>query len=102
MSDLGGARRSRGRGRRGRSPGGGRKNFNSKGPTSRVNGDAQQVYAKYTKLAEDASAAGDYATAESLFQHAEHYLRVLNSQRGNEAPRQDRNGAGGEDRETKP
>ncbi len=93
MAEAGGSRRSRGRGRRGRgSSGGGRKTFNSKGPTARVNGDAAQVYAKYQKLAEDAAAAGDYGTSESLYQHAEHYLRIVNAQREKEEAGRHRNG----------
>lgn len=92
MVEAGGARRSRGRGRRSRGPTGGRKSYNSKGPTIRVNGDAQQVYAKYMKLAEDASGSGDQATAESLFQHAEHYLRIVNAIREKEEASRPRNG----------
>ncbi len=101
MVEPGGSRRSRGRGRRGRTSGGGggRKNFNSKGPSVRVNGDAQQVYAKYMKLAEDATASGDYGAAEGLYQHAEHYLRTHNSQRDQDDTRQQRNGSERGDRD---
>jgi len=75
-----------GRRARGRSGGsGGRKqtplkmqSFDSSGPDVRVRGHANQVYEKYLSLARDASAAGDRVIAESYFQHAEHYYRIMN------------------------
>lgn len=38
----------------------------------------QQQLDKYTNLAREASSTGDKIQAESYYQHAEHYLRVLN------------------------
>jgi hypothetical protein len=76
-----------GRRPRGRSGGGsgGRKNvplknqnFDSNGPDVRVRGNATQVYEKYLALARDASSAGDRVIAESYYQHAEHYYRIIN------------------------
>jgi hypothetical protein len=65
--------------------GGGRKNvplknqnFDSNGPDVRVRGNATQVYEKYLALARDATSAGDRVIAESYFQHAEHYYRIIN------------------------
>lgn len=52
-------------------------NFESSGPEVKVRGNAQQVVEKYLALARDASLAGDRITAESYFQHAEHYYRVM-------------------------
>lgn len=72
-------------GRRARGRSGGRKqvplkmqSFDSNGPDVRVRGHANQVYEKYLSLARDASAAGDRVIAESYFQHAEHYYRIMN------------------------
>ncbi len=51
--------------------------FESNGPEVKVRGNAQQVVEKYLALARDATSAGDRITAESYFQHAEHYYRVM-------------------------
>jgi len=74
------------RGRSGNSGGGGgrknvplkNQNFDSNGPDVRVRGNATQVYEKYLALARDASSAGDRVIAESYYQHAEHYYRIIN------------------------
>lgn len=60
--------------------------FESNGPGVKVRGTAQQVLDKYLVLARDASSAGDRILAESCFQYAEHYYRVLNAddQRGDQ------------------
>ena len=65
--------------------------FDSNGPDVKVRGNAQQVVEKYLLLARDASSAGDRITAESYYQHAEHYFRILNAtnaanERRNAAP----------------
>jgi hypothetical protein len=70
--------RQRGRGRR--NSGGGNpanKVYDSNGPDVRVRGSAQTVADKYLQLAGDAQSQGDSVTAESYFQHAEHYLRIV-------------------------
>lgn len=73
-----------GRRTRGRSNGGRKQvplkmqHFDSNGPDVRVRGTANQVYEKYLALARDANANGDRITAESYYQHAEHYFRILN------------------------
>ncbi len=54
-------------------------NFDSNGPEGRVRGNAHQVYEKYIGLARDALSAGDRVSAETYYQHAEHYYRVLNA-----------------------
>jgi hypothetical protein len=54
-------------------------NFDSNGPEGRVRGNAHQVYEKYIGLARDALSAGDRVAAESYYQYAEHYFRVLNA-----------------------
>ncbi|TAH35898.1 MAG: DUF4167 domain-containing protein [Alphaproteobacteria bacterium] len=54
--------------------------FESKGSEVKVRGNPQQIYDKYSSLARDALASGDHVRAESHFQHAEHYFRLLNSE----------------------
>ncbi len=58
--------------------------FDSNGPEVRVRGNAQQVVEKYLALARDANTAGDRITAESYFQHAEHYYRLMTANGGHE------------------
>ena len=65
--------------------------FESNGPEVKVRGNAQQVVEKYLALARDATSAGDRITAESYFQHAEHYYRVMTANGGPE-DRSARNG----------
>ena len=77
-----GNRRSRSRGGKQRH-GSGRNNFESNGPGGKVRGSAQQVLDKYLGLARDAQSSGDRIGAESFFQFAEHYFRVLNADGGN-------------------
>lgn len=51
--------------------------FDSNGPEQRARGTAQQLYDKYLQLGRDASSSGDRVLAESYFQHAEHYFRIV-------------------------
>ncbi|HQT61367.1 MAG TPA: DUF4167 domain-containing protein [Acidiphilium sp.] len=53
--------------------------FDSNGPEQRVRGTAQQLYDKYQQLGRDASSAGDRVLAESYFQYAEHYFRIISA-----------------------
>ena len=53
--------------------------FDSNGPDVRIRGTAHQVCEKYLALAKDAQSAGDRILAESYYQHAEHYQRIINS-----------------------
>jgi len=53
--------------------------FDSNGPEVRIRGNANQVNEKYLNLARDAAATGDRVLAESYFQHAEHYFRILSA-----------------------
>ena len=70
------SRRSRGRGNGKRQPRGSNQ-IDSHGPEVRVRGTAQQVFDKYLALGRDATSTGDRIVAENMFQHAEHYSRVL-------------------------
>lgn len=53
--------------------------FDSNGPDVRLRGTAQQLFEKYLQLGRDATSGGDRVMAESYFQHAEHYFRILNA-----------------------
>ena len=53
--------------------------MDSNGPDVKVRGNAQQIVDKYQVLAREAATSGDPVMAENFFQHAEHYLRVLNA-----------------------
>ena len=53
--------------------------FDSNGPDMRLRGPAQQLFEKYLQLGRDATGASDRVMAESYFQHAEHYFRILNA-----------------------
>ena len=53
------------------------RHFESNGPDVRIRGSAQQVLEKYLQYARDAQTAGDRIKAEGLFQHAEHYARIV-------------------------
>ena len=69
--------RGRGGGRKGGNPR--NQSFESNGPDVRVRGNPQQIVEKYLSLARDASSAGDRINAESYYQFAEHYYRVMNA-----------------------
>lgn len=56
--------------------------YDSNGPEVRVRGNAHQIFEKYQVLAREAAAAGDRIAAESYYQHAEHYLRLINAAGG--------------------
>ena len=73
-------RRPRGRPNRKQHGGPSRPNsFDSSGPEGRIRGNAHQVYEKYVALARDAISAGDRVSAETYYQHAEHYFRIVNA-----------------------
>ena len=81
--------KSRGRSSGGGGGGGGGNNLNrvyeSAGPEGKVRGTAQQIIDKYSALANDALTAGDRITAESFFQHAEHFQRIVSAAMAAEA-----------------
>ena len=53
--------------------------FDSSGPNLRIRGTSQQLFEKYLQLGRDATSGGDRVMAESYFQYAEHYFRILNA-----------------------
>lgn len=50
--------------------------FESNGPEGKLRGNAQQLFEKYTALAQDANSAGERISAEAFSQFADHYYRV--------------------------
>ncbi len=73
--------------------------FESAGPEGKVRGTPQQIMDKYLSLARDAQTQDNRVAAESFFQHAEHYQRILveamgarQERRDGQQPDQDRQG----------
>jgi hypothetical protein len=54
----------------------------SNGPNVKIRGSSHQIFERYVALAREASISGDRVAAENLYQHAEHYFRVMNAARG--------------------
>src|SRR3981189_592296 len=54
--------------------------FESNGPSVKIRGNAYQVFERYVALAREAQTSGDRVAAENLYQHAEHYFRIMNAQ----------------------
>jgi hypothetical protein len=53
--------------------------FDSNGPGVKIRGNAYQVFERYIALAREAASGGDRIAAENLYQHAEHYFRIMNA-----------------------
>lgn len=53
--------------------------FDSNGPGVKIRGNAYQVFERYIALAREAASSGDRIAAENLYQHAEHYFRIMNA-----------------------
>ena len=51
--------------------------FDSTGPNVKIRGTPHQIFERYVALAREASTCGDRVAAENLYQHAEHYFRVM-------------------------
>lgn len=92
-------KRQRGRGRKSGNPA--NRSYESNGPEVKIRGNASQIYDKYLQLARDATSAGDRVRAENLYQHAEHYYRIIQASQPKREQGQDDNGenaeANGED-----
>ena len=54
-------------------------NFESNGPNIKIRGTPHQIFERYIALAREASTSGDRVASENLYQHAEHYFRVMNA-----------------------
>src|SRR3984893_12648415 len=53
--------------------------FERTGPSVKIRGNAYQVFERYIALAREAQTSGDRVAAENLYQHAEHYFRIMNA-----------------------
>ncbi|MDE1930576.1 MAG: DUF4167 domain-containing protein [Alphaproteobacteria bacterium] len=56
--------------------------FDSSGPSVKIRGNAYQVFERYIAMAREAGSAGDRIAAENLYQHAEHYYRIMQANGG--------------------
>jgi len=81
--------RSRGRGNRRPNSSNINRVFESSGPDGKVRGTPQQIMDKYLSLARDAQTQDNRIAAESFFQHAEHYQRILVEAMGASQERRD-------------
>ena len=54
-------------------------NYDSSGPGVKIRGNAYQVFERYVAMAREAATSGDRIAAENLYQHAEHYFRIMNA-----------------------
>src|SRR5215813_13875675 len=61
--------------------------FDSNGPNVKIRGSAYQVFERYIALAREASSSGDRIAAENLYQHAEHYYRIMQANGEHMTPR---------------
>ena len=53
--------------------------LDSNGPNVKIRGTPHQIFERYIALAREASTSDDRVAAENLYQHAEHYFRVMNA-----------------------
>ena len=53
--------------------------LDSNGPNVKIRGSSHQIFERYVALAREASTSGERVAAENLYQHAEHYFRVMNA-----------------------
>jgi len=91
-----GQQNRRGRGRTGRKPQNPlARSYESNGPDVKIRGTAAHIAEKYTSLARDALASGDLVAAESYFQHAEHYNRIIMAAQSQFGPQHGQPGEGG-------
>lgn len=68
--------------------------FDSQGPDLRLRGTAQQLFERYLQLGRDATSGGDRVMAESYFQYAEHYFRILGAMQAAQQSQQGGQGYG--------
>lgn len=61
----------------------------SQGPDGKIRGTASQIFDKYMALARDAASSGDRVSAESFYQYADHYYRIMNPDNENGPHRND-------------
>jgi len=68
------------------------RSLDSNGPEVRIRGTANQIHEKYLNLARDAQTSGNRVKAESYFQHAEHYFRLIRAAQPTQPPQQNQPG----------
>jgi Domain of unknown function (DUF4167) len=68
------------------------RSYESNGPDVKVRGTPAHIAEKYMTLARDALSSGDPVLAESYFQHAEHYNRIIMAYREQFQGQNDANG----------
>jgi hypothetical protein len=86
-NNMGGQHNNNGGGNRGPRPPHRMQTFDSNGPSVKIRGNAYQVFERYIALAREASSSGDRIAAENLYQHAEHYYRIMQANGEHMAPR---------------
>src|SRR5580693_7029301 len=55
----------------------GSQTLDSNGPNVKIQGNPHQISERYVALGREASTSGDRVNTENLYQHAEHYFRVM-------------------------
>jgi hypothetical protein len=55
----------------------GSQTLDSNGPNVKIRGNPHQIFDRYVALGQEASTSGDRVNTENLYQHAEHYFRVM-------------------------
>jgi hypothetical protein len=55
----------------------GSQTLDSTGPNVKIQGNPHQIFERYVALGREASTSGDRVNTENLYQHAEHYFRVM-------------------------
>ena len=55
----------------------GSQTLDSNGPNVKIRGSPHQIFERYVALGREASTSGDRVNTEHLYQHAEHYFRVM-------------------------
>jgi hypothetical protein len=55
----------------------GSQTLDSNGPNVKIRGNPNQIFERYVALGREASTSGDRVNTENLYQHAEHYFRVM-------------------------
>jgi Domain of unknown function (DUF4167) len=60
----------------------GSQTLDSNGPNVKIRGNPHQIFERYIALGREASTSGDRVNTENLYQHAEHYLRVMKAANG--------------------
>src|ERR1700730_10646281 len=55
----------------------GSQTLDSNGPNVKIRGNPNQIFERYVALGRGAATSDDHVNTENLYQHAEHYFRVM-------------------------